>query len=254
METSTYSQRILREELARRQHRNPSYSLRALARDLNLPRTTISDVIQGKRRLSKASIERIQKKLVLEASEIERLTKESQSEWFEIKNENSRRTLEDDEFRIISSWYFFAILNLARLPANQARSSWIAARLGLPAATCREALKVLTKLELLRIEDGRMIRTAAPLQTRAEVPSRYVRDQQRQFLEIAAESLDNVPIGEREVSATTMAIVSSRVPKAKKMILKFRRKLADFLTEGGSPDSVYTLGTQLVPTRRYPKS
>lgn len=253
MDPVTYSQRILGDELARRQSRNPSYSLRALARDLAIPKTTISAVLRGQRRLSKASIERIQKRLVLEPTEIERLVREGQSEWHETRSENTRRTLEDEEFRMISSWYFYAILNLARLPKNQAKPSWIAGQLGLPLSTSKTALRLLRRLELIRIQNGRMIRTAAPLQTRADVPSRFVRDQQRKFLELAADALDNVELFDREISTTTMAIVSERIPEAKAMITKFRRKLAAYLCENGEPDAVYTLGTQLFPTRQYPE-
>ena len=237
---STYSQRILREELQRRQSRNAGYSLRALARDLKLPRTTISAVINGKRRLSKGSIAQLTARLSLDESELARLLRESQSEWFETKSENNRRTLEDEEFKLMSSWHYYAILNLARMNDNRAAARWISQRLGLPTKPCREALTLLCKLKLIEIQDGRMIRTASLLQSKRDIPSRYVREQHRQFLELAAQSLDHVDVAMRDISTVTMAICRSRLPQAKTMLLKFRRKLADFLTENGEPDAVYT--------------
>ena len=251
----SYSQRILRDELQRRQNRNASYSLRALARDLKLPRTTVSDVIQGKRRLSKTSVERLQSRLKLDEHEVERLKKEGQSEWFETKSENDRRILEDEEIELMSNWYYYGILNLARLPGCRADARWIAKRLGIETKVCRQAMDRIVSLNLAEVVEGELKRTAQPLQTRRDVPSRLSRDLHRQFLNLAESKLETVDIAARDFSTVTIPVSKMRLPKAKDMIHSFRRKLADFLSEApedGVLDSVYSLSIQLFPTVEMP--
>lgn len=246
----THSQRIIKEELQRRQARNKAYSIRALARDLSIPKTTLSEVIQGKRRLSLQSINRLKQQLMLSETEIQRLTTESDADWSETKNEMSRRTLEDEEFRLISNWYFYGILNLAKLPDNKADPKWLANRLGIDVKTATEAVSFLIEKQYIKITKGKMFRTVEELQTKKDVPSRYVRDQHRQFLALAEATLDRVDLNLRDINSVTVAIDSSKIPEAKKMTLKFRRKLAAFLSNGNL-DTVYTFATQLFPTQSF---
>ncbi|MBO9666790.1 MAG: DUF4423 domain-containing protein [Bdellovibrio sp.] len=65
-----YREFILR-ELERRQKRNPSYSLRAFARDLEMPSSRLSEILNRKMGLSEARAMALAEKLNLEASEKE---------------------------------------------------------------------------------------------------------------------------------------------------------------------------------------
>ena len=72
METERVNYRqILGEELERRCKRNPSYSLRSFARDLNLSVGSISKVLSGKQGLSASKAKQISKLLDLGDSETE---------------------------------------------------------------------------------------------------------------------------------------------------------------------------------------
>jgi uncharacterized protein (TIGR02147 family) len=247
LNVTSHSQRIIKEELLRRQARNKAYSIRALARDLSIPKTTLSDVIQGKRRLAPKSIDQLRRRLMLSENEIKRLIEESRSDWFETKAELSRRTLNDEEFGMICNWHFYAILSLSKLPDNKADSQWVAKYLGIPTKTAQHAIQFLVDRNYIKLTRGKMTRLAQDLQTKMDIPSRYVRDQHRQFLNLAEESLDHVDILKRDINSVTIAADSSRVAEAKKMTLRFRRKLADFLSQGNL-DSVYTFAAQLFPT------
>ncbi|MEZ4751267.1 MAG: helix-turn-helix transcriptional regulator [Bdellovibrionota bacterium] len=50
---------VLMQELGRRKERNPHYSLRALARDLDLSAASLSRIMSGKTALSISSVRRI---------------------------------------------------------------------------------------------------------------------------------------------------------------------------------------------------
>lgn len=57
---SNFSQKFFTDELNKRQKNNSSYSLRALARDLGISKTTIYDVLNNGRKLSDRTIENLQ--------------------------------------------------------------------------------------------------------------------------------------------------------------------------------------------------
>ena len=61
---------ILSTEFARRKSANPRYSLRALARSLNLEHSTVSQLLRGKRTLTWKSIRRIATQLRWAGSKI----------------------------------------------------------------------------------------------------------------------------------------------------------------------------------------
>ena len=53
----------LLDELTRRKNKNPSYSLRAYARDLGISSTSLSDVLSAKRNLSRKNALKVAEKL-----------------------------------------------------------------------------------------------------------------------------------------------------------------------------------------------
>src|SRR5678816_1410219 len=60
----------LEQELARRSGANPTYSLRALARDLDIDHSTLSQILRRKRPLTAATIDRLGARLGLGADAI----------------------------------------------------------------------------------------------------------------------------------------------------------------------------------------
>ncbi len=243
------SQQILRFEFEQRRRRNALYSLRAFARDLGMSRTTVTDVMAGKRKMSKCNLLKIAARLKIEPTELAKLQDERKRTWTQLRNDLNRRTLNESEFRQINSWQHYAILNLAKLADNRATPRWVADSLGIEPEEAKQCLKALKDLGLLGIEEGKLKRVAAPLQTSSDVPSRYIRDQHRQFLELAEQSLDHVEVGLRDFGTITVAIDSKKIPAAKKLLLEARRKVIALL-ESDQPDSVYTIGTMLFPTRQ----
>lgn len=121
---------LLLTELAKRQTRNPSYSLRAFARDLNVGATTLSDVLADKRSLSKTNLQKVMDRLSISPMDQEKL-------WADYKSLAQRPEIDDrtylDEsiFRLIADWHYIAILNLAKIKDNHSNPQWIAERLGI---------------------------------------------------------------------------------------------------------------------------
>ena len=64
--------------------------------------------------------------------------------------------IKEDEFELISEWYFIAILNLAQVKNHKAYSDWIAQKLGISNEEAFHALEVLTRLKLIKIVNNKI--------------------------------------------------------------------------------------------------
>lgn len=234
---------LLQDTFAERRGKNPAYSLRAFSRDLGISPAALSQVLSYQRALSPKNIRRLADKLSLSPSELSNLKKEKKRpESAKIE----RRTLEDDVFRLMSDWFYFGILSLSRTPNCRADAKWISERLGISTIEARGALERLERLGLVRVVGQRLERTAEALTTTVEIPNSAGRKLQKQHLEIAQSSLEQVPIQKREITSITMAIDPKKMKAAKAMISRFRDDLSDFL-ESGKQENVYVLGVQLFP-------
>lgn len=236
---------LLLQELTKRQTRNSAYSIRAFARDLGLGVTSLSDVLAGKRSLSKTNIEKVLEKLLISPLEKEQV-------WAHYKENASRAEVDDrtlldeDTFRLIADWHYLAILNLAKLKENSVKAEWIAERLNIDVAEAEVALERLFRLQLIRKVRNRMERTAKPLTTTNEIPSAAIRRHHSQNLLLAESSLHRDPVPTREFGSVTMAVNPEKLPQAKEILLKTRKKIAGLLEEGDLSE-VYTLSFQLFP-------
>lgn len=235
---------ILLNELSVRRSRNTLYSMRAFARDLNLGVGSLSEVLSGKRELSKNNLMKVLQNIDIKPEQKKLLLKKEIQ-----KNqtpEDVHRLLLDDQFKLISDWYYLAILNLAKLRSNKASVKWITKRLHIEPYLCIEALERLQRLNLLKIEKNRLVRTSQSLTTSSELPSTAIRKHHAQNLMLAEKSLHRDPVHLREFASVTMPVNLKNLPKLKALLLKTRKKAAD-LVEDANATEVYTLSFQFFP-------
>ncbi len=139
----------LRGHLLEIQQKNPAYSLRAFASKLQLSPSALSEILNGKRRVSE---QLAQKTLNLlgtdprDQSKILQLFKQRHSEILEDSHESNYLELKSDQFQIISKWHHFAILSLAETKGFKASPLWIAKRLGIKVVEAENALERLERL------------------------------------------------------------------------------------------------------------
>jgi uncharacterized protein (TIGR02147 family) len=239
---------LLLKELEERRRRNTMYSMRAFARDLGVGLGSLSEVLSGKRQLSKSNTLKIIQTLRLSQAEKESLLDNNRPVVLD-----ERQLLAEDEFKLIADWYYLAILNLSRLKTNKADPNWIAERLNIEPYIVIEALERLQRLKFLKVERNRLVRTTIPLTTTTEIPSTAIRRHHSQNLLLAEHSLHNVAVDQREFGSVTMAVNMKNLQKAKELLLKTRKKVAALLEEGPTQE-VYTLSFQLFPLTAMPEA
>ena len=246
IEDEIYCRDLLRNELAKRKSNNSYYSLRAFARDLELGSTSLSDLLAGKRSLSKRNIDRVVEKLHLTPIQKDEMLSSGKEERKKSKGEIERLQLEEDVFRLISDWYYLAILNLAKIKNQLSKVDLIARRLGISEIEVESALITLQRLKLLRIKRGKLERTSLPLTTSRDIPSSAIRKHHKENLKLAEISLENDSLERREFTSITCTADPVQMKKAKDYLMRAKRRVVKIL-EGGVPSEVYTLSFQLFP-------
>lgn len=197
--------RLLKDELAFRKKRNERYSLRAFAQSLNISPAQLSQLLSGKRNFTAAILTQISRSLHLSPEEEKSLHTQAliPHHILEGSGENNKRLLKDDEFRVISDWYHFAILSLCKIRKATADPYWISSRLGISVSEAKEALDRLQRLNI--IEKSKLLkRKSAPLSVISETPSRAIQAYHSKILSMALDKISTVPIEKRDYSAMTL--------------------------------------------------
>lgn len=246
-------QSILIKELGQRKERNPLFSLRAFARQLNISPAQLSLLINGKKHLTPKLAGQLIEKLNLTPSEAMDLLDDSAPLKKKLKTSKTElHLLSEEEFSLIADWVHFAILELAVLKRNVATSRWIGAELGVDPTRVMDALARLQRMGFISVENGRLKRTAKPLVTQTDVPSAAIRKYHKGNLDLAREKIDSIPVELREFSAMTTSVSLKKLKKVKALITEFKHRLNQEL-EGDDASEVYTLSIQLFPLTQVQK-
>jgi uncharacterized protein (TIGR02147 family) len=247
--------------LIRRCKSNSSYSLRSLARSLEIEPSELSKILNGKRRITLRMFENLSKRLALTPDEHKTLRPKSP-----LKRKSIHRNLEFnpspiipdyqqlsvDSYQVIAEWYHYAILELTHIDGFRSNSGWVARKLGISLAEAKVAVERLCRLELLKISnDGSWQDQSGSITTLGNpFTATALRKLQKAILEKAIVALEETPIEQRDQTSMTVAIDSRLVPIAKQKITKFRRELSHFLQTGTKKDHVYHLGISLYPVTK----
>lgn len=242
---------LIARQLASRQRRNPKYTLRSFARDLNLNPGTLSAIMLGRRAIPKARLVDICDRMALAPRQRALFLKLWREEAVQLSSpvDDQTESVEVDElhFQILSEWEHFAFLSLLRTAGFRSDPGWIAGRLGI---SVPRVLDVLDRLQaagfVSRSSGGELKRTTPPLKTSEGVASAALRKAHAEELVLAEKALQSVPVDRRNFSSMTMAMNPERMAEAVALITKFRTDLAA-LCEENQATEVYQICIQIFP-------
>ncbi len=240
-----------------RTKKNPSYSVRAFARDCGVSPASLSQVLNGKARLSGPNATKIARKLKLEPRNRELLDAlvEHEAARSETRKKTAQLKLlrfmslfdgrERDNYHLIADWYHLPICELTELKGFRSSPSWIASRLGITPSQASEAIERLLRLGILTEDQGGELRKAAPNVVIPDGPySTAIRASHRSFLELALKTLVDRPAEKIVFSSTVVRARSGEIEKAREEMKTFRQKLMLDLESGEGHDGVHVLGMQ----------
>lgn len=256
------SREYLRDVLEFRKTVNPRYSLRAYAQQMGFSgHTLIHFFINGKRPIKSEHLPKILSGLKLKKKEADYLCAmvNFENAKTDYEKEVYAKTLRGlnpsrpssfiqlDQFKLISQWYHFAILEMTSLCGFVNDASWIMKRLGgkVNKTQIKNALERLHELGLVvSNNEGRPVKTHQSLSTKDGIPSDAVRQYLKDTINLAYEAVEKQSVDERIYNSCSVTIDSSKLKEAQEVILEFRRKMVTLL-ESEKGDETYQLNIQL---------
>ncbi len=158
--------------------------------------------------------------------------------------------LQQAEFAYYANWFYIPVRELVGMPDFKEDAPWIARRLR-PRITTAQAAQALQDLELLglliRGPDAKLIQAHRTVITDNEVSSTAVARYHKEMIHLAAESIDEVPRMQREISAACVPVSKATAGKIKTMIQEFRRQILAVANEDQGGEMIYQINMQLFP-------
>ncbi|HPI39850.1 MAG TPA: DUF4423 domain-containing protein [Pseudobdellovibrionaceae bacterium] len=244
-----------------KQLKNPSFSVRAWARQMGLKHHALLAAVMAKKRILKAN-------LSCELKPYLQFTDDSESRYFDllVSYANSTRVeekkfylnlmqellpknqvyLDLDILPMISEWEHSAVLELYNTIDFEPNPHWIAKRLNISTLQSEKILERLIRLGLLQKDsEGKFSRQDIHFKSVSDVPNNYIRHFHKQMLQKAQQALDNQAVAEREFRGLTLAIDSQKISEAQKLIRDFVTKF-NLQMGAASPlkDQVFQLNIQ----------
>jgi len=248
------------------QVKNPSFSMRAWAKQLGMNHVAmLSMVLNRKRKL----LPNLSSKISNQFRTSGRFT-ETEARYFDmlvlfhnastmdeknfyegilssLKPDQSFSTLELDKLNIIADWYHAAILEMTSLKNFKSDPQWISLKLGssVNKDQVRAGIERLLRLGLLeRNAKGVLKKTTVFLATPTDIPNQSLKKYHSDVILKGVSAIETQSVEKRDITSITFSMDLQKMPEAKKMIRDFRRKLLKFLgtAEG---DSVYQMNIQL---------
>lgn len=152
-----------------------------------------------------------------------------------------------ESLRVISEWYYLAVLELIDTQTFKANPTWIAGQLGITAFQAQMALDALLTLGLIKKINHKIERVHSKYSTPTGISNLELRRINQQLIQKAIEALHEQPIENRYVVGKTFALRKKDLPEVQEIIERFRADLGQYLVDATSTkDSVYQLNVQLI--------
>ncbi|QDK36899.1 TIGR02147 family protein [Bdellovibrio sp. NC01] len=243
-------------ELERRQKKNPAYSLRAFARDLGIPCSRLSEIINRKMGLSQARAVNLAEKLSLSPSEKEyfldlALSEHARSPVVKEMATNRVRARDavttqmgEDTFAVISDWYHLAIVEYLGLSTSTHSIEAISKHFGLPIDEVEKAVERLEKVKILEQRDGKWEVMQERRAAAFRPDFRFAHNFYDQLSKIGRGKVEAPGVHQFEMAATMIPVKKENSRKVVEKIRQFRRELLNDMESEADKDSVYCLTMQ----------
>lgn len=239
---------------------NPSYSLNAYARDLDLYPSHLHDILHGRKGLSAKTAKKIAGRLFDDENErrlfIDRVMAACSRAGSE-KARARRRLVQQQQlvheelsaemFHVIKDWYHFALREYVLVQGAKFKIENAAKYLGIPARTLKDGLESMEKVGLMkRGRTGQWQASEPTTHAPIGVPSVAKKMHHLQLMSIAQRAYLNQDFNRRDFMSSILAVDSSKLPEAKKLIREFHDNMNKLLTaEKRKRDEVFCFITQL---------
>jgi uncharacterized protein (TIGR02147 family) len=256
--------KYLKDVISKRIEANPSYSVRAFAKNIGLSATLVNRILNGHRNISKATLPFFLSGLHLSEKEgeyFELLVSFNQAKIAQYKRIGfdqimhfrrlNLKRLQPIEYEFYHEWYHSVIREiLSMMPESQVSSAQIAKRL-IPEISAREArksIRLLQKIGLIKKSNGKFIQTDAFISTGLKWESSIINAFQLKMAELGVEAIERFPKNQRDISTLTVSLSAESLERIKALIKSVRDNILEEAKTGG--DRVYQINFQVFPVSK----
>lgn len=256
----------LNRELSARRKKNPAYSLREFARDLEMSPQKLSQVLRGVTGLSseaatslaqKMSLTEHEKEIFLASVEVKHhrsstVRKLAQQKLDRLISDQGTETVSLENYKKFLDWYFAPIYFMVDFEDFEPSAKYVAKKLKIDVAQAQKAIDLLFEEGLLlKDEKGRWKKGKSSLLISAPKSTEEIRNYYKSHLTKAIESIEEVPPEERDLSVGTVSLNQEDYQWIKEEIKVFRRSLLKKISDKTTnEDRVYALSIQFFPLDR----
>ncbi|HUP58262.1 MAG TPA: TIGR02147 family protein [Bdellovibrionota bacterium] len=246
---------FLRASLTARMEKNSRYSLRAMAQQLGISNSNLSEVMNGKSNFSTTAMRKVAKGLRLTPQETEYLcllveldsATDPDARAFILERMRAlnpanvpAHDVSVDQFRQISEWYHSAILEMVYLANFPFEAAAISSRLGISRHEARAAIDRLKRLGLIRKDaSGRYVRTNERLLTQSPTANTALRSFYRQMLEKASSAIESQGPDERLSGYETFPVAPEQLPQIRAAMNRFLDEVQTLTQSSPQSTQVY---------------
>lgn len=200
-------------------NQNSQFSMRAMARYLDLTPSSLSEFISGKRNFSPERIKNIIEKIPLDPKLKTKLNEQlSRQNKLKTKEEIERLQLEIDLYYLVSDDIYYTLLCLVELDEFKNDLDWMASKTNKSKKEIQVALERLIKLNFIKEIDETLRINTENLNTTDEIANKFLKTRHENNLKSALNSLIFDDVENRFFTFETLAISKDAFPEIKKAI------------------------------------
>lgn len=249
--------------------KNPKFSLRAYAKKLDVSPSMLSEVINGRKRISLSMANKISQSLNFSKKEdeyfrliaeketcksIERKSEIEEKILTLTKSKNLSIDLNVDSFSLIKESYHFAILELLTLKNLKFDINELSRKLDITPIQFKLGLERLKRLGLIAFKDGRPYKIKnVSLNVSSEERNRALQHYHDSMLDKTKDFLKEQQPSERYVGSETLVIDEDHIEEAKEIFEECFDKLIALSAKAKNPKNVYYAGIQFVSVSKGDK-
>jgi len=252
---------ILKSAFKRKQAQHPGYSLRALARDLDVSPAFVSGLLNGKKLPPKSRLEKLSYCLELDVLEKETLVKTVLLDRFSVRLVNTktksplkkwrhRKVSEVSTKNVLSSWVTIAVLEGLTLDEPFCQPESLQKRLGISPMEYEHAIQSLSSSSLIVEIDGKWKKKDEHLYLSSGRSRKEIREfHERMILKAREELMTKTSHEEflrRLINGFTLAVNPAHMERLKTKIIRFLDELTQEASRGECVE-VYQCNFQLFP-------
>jgi len=234
------------------QERNQLYSMRSFANKLNVNSGNLSQIISGKRQVSRDKASQILNQLDIDEHDYSKImfSNKSNDENFifdkYFSNFCSYKDIKGEELdQLLSSDLYFKVLSLSETKGFILDEVWISKKLNTKVDSVRTVLKYLVDCGDINPNKNSQIINKYYKSSDCET-NQTIRKYHKSSLQEAANKIDELSTEERDITSVIFACNKKNYEQAQDLIRSFHKQLVSLMTTGEKTD-VYKLNVQLYP-------